>query len=94
MNVWKKIPEVLGSRYGRQAVVSIEAKPPGTHPDSPIVDAYTCVICTLADGHKRYFGTCDARIGSDPRMHIVINPRDEVLARWEESDNFYEEAPR
>jgi hypothetical protein len=69
----------------------IEALPPNQHDSSPIVNSMTCVVCYLANGDKRHFGIKDARIGPDLRMHMIINPRDEVLVNWEASDFFGKE---
>jgi hypothetical protein len=32
---------------------------------------------------SRWFGTSRAWIGSDLRMHVMVNPRDEVRAGWD-----------
>lgn len=78
------IPKVLMTRYGTSPVVRVETFPPGQHPaHTPIVANMIAVKATLADGHHRWFGTTKAWITSRLRMAILVNPRDEVLFKWE-----------
>lgn len=88
MALHKLVPQTLMSIRGESAVSRVEAFPPGKHPEGlPILKDLTAVIVTLANGTKRYYGFTSAMIGSDLRMHVGgINPRDEVLAKWEDCD--------
>lgn len=88
--MWKVIPNTLVCIVDREfvllPVVRILAHPPGNHPaGAPIVSTMTAVECRLSNGQSRWFGTESAMIGPDLRMHIIVNPRDEVLAGWEDS---------
>jgi hypothetical protein len=86
--IWKVIPDTLATLHGLFPVSRVEAIPPGQHLESPIKNELTCVICTLTNGDRRYYGTEAARIGSDLRMHLIVNPRNEVLMSWESSGDF------
>jgi len=59
------------------------AHPPNTHPHSPIKNDHTAVEAVTNCG-SRWFGTDRAWIGSDLRMHIMVNPRDEVRRKWQD----------
>jgi hypothetical protein len=85
-DVPRLIPKVLMTRYGKSPVVRVETFPPGQHPaGTPIVSNVIAVKATLADGHHRWFGTTKAWITSRLRMAILVNPRDEVLFKWEKA---------
>ena len=90
--MWKVIPEYLMNRkvfWYYFPVVQIKTYPPNNHPkESPLVKDMTCVRCILTNGDSRWFGTTEAKIGPDLRMHMVINPKDEVLSKWEDSEFF------
>ena len=64
----------------RVPVVRVEALPPGhkTCTDTRV----TCVVCTLADGRKRYFGCSRAYIDSTLRM-VIENGEPGVVKSWE-----------
>ena len=85
MDVWKKVPAQLRCCDGLFNVATIKAYPPGTHYHSPIKNNLFCVTCILSNGAIRHFGAANAKIGSDLRMHIVINS-DEERSRWEDSN--------
>ena len=87
MNTWKIVPTtMIDTTIGeRICVSSVEALEPGQHDNSPIRNELTCVVVTLRTGVVRYFGTSNAKIGPDLRMHMVINPRDYVRSKWEDS---------
>lgn len=46
------------------------------HPDLIAVEMVTA-------GGSRWCGTSQAWIGPDLRMHVLVNPRDEVRSAWE-----------
>jgi hypothetical protein len=94
MDNWKVVPQKLNHLNGMLSVQKVEALPPGQHDFSPIVNDVTCVVCHLTTKKKRYYGTKEAKIGPDLRMHMIINPKDEVLAKWENSEFFGERASR
>jgi hypothetical protein len=77
---------ILAGVGGRlEPVTRAVAHPPGSHAASPIVDDLTAVELVTAAG-SRWFGTSRAWIGSDLRMHVMVNPRDEVRAGWDAGD--------
>lgn len=88
----KKCPEVLLGRlpdggHAYQHVVRWETFPPNQHPNGSAIRADMILVrATLETGTHRYWGTDKAFIGSDLRMHMSVNPRDEVLSKWEDSD--------
>jgi len=87
--MWKIVPDKFNSMRGVSSVLNICAFPSGNHPDkSPIRKDMICVRVWLANGDTRWFGTECAKIGSDLRMHMIVNPRDEVLRAWKDSDDF------
>ena len=71
---------LAGGRY--QTVARAIAHPPNTH-TGPIRRNLVAVEVVTIDGSRRWFGTDRAWIGSDLRMHIMVNPRDEVRSSWE-----------
>lgn len=88
-NIWKVVPEKLHHHgFGILPIIKIEALPPYSHDHSPIINSLTCVVCHMSNDIKRYFGTKEAVIGPDLRMHILINPNNEMLRTWEDSDFF------
>lgn len=64
----------------RVPVVRVEALPPGHK--TCIDTRVTCVVCTLADGRKRYFGCSRAYIDSTLRM-VVENGEPGVVKSWD-----------
>jgi hypothetical protein len=75
-------PAEITCRGHLEPVTQAVAHPPGSHPSSPIGDDLSAVELVTARG-SRWFGTSRAWIGSGLRMHLMVNPRDEVRAGWD-----------
>lgn len=71
------------SGHGRYAdVIRAIAHPPRTH-SGPIKQEYTALELVTRYG-SRWYGFERCWIGPDLRMHVApINPRDEVVSKWE-----------
>lgn len=76
------VPETLICDSEYVPVWSIKVHPAGQHAASPIKNDHVAVECMTPNG-SRWFGTDRAWIGSDLRVHIMVNPRDEVRRGWE-----------
>ena len=65
-------------------VTGVQTHPPGTHPGSCIRADMTAVE-VKTPFQSRWFGTEKAYIDASLRMVMEINPRDEVLSKWEDA---------
>ena len=81
----KTITHDKDGKFYDAPVIRVVTHPPGTHPKSPIVNELTAVEM-VTPIRSRWHGTVKAWIGSDLRMHMLINPKDEVLRNWELPD--------
>jgi len=83
--IYKQIPEDILSRHSgkKEAVTNVVIHPPGTHSSSPIRNDMSAVEVYLADGSRRWYGTEKAWITSRLTIAMQINPKDEVLSKWE-----------
>lgn len=72
--------------FVRAPITGSVAYPPGWAPkQSPILPSLWTVEVRTTAG-SRWYGTEKAWIGSDLRMHMLVNPRDEVLRGWEDPE--------
>lgn len=80
------VPKVMLvlTRDGPQTrpVKTVDIIPAGPHRGIPIRDEYVAVKVTVDTGERRYFGFRRAWIGSDLKVHVYVNPRDEVRIGW------------
>lgn len=79
----KLVPEVIICDGAYVPVRKVIAHPPTTDRKAPIVAELTAVE-VITDRGSRWFGTTRAWIGADLRMHMLVNPRNEVLRGWED----------
>lgn len=88
--MYKYVPETIGINTDQgfipnAHVTRVVAHRPGQIPG--IADDFVPVeIFTNVSARPRIYGFKDAFIGSSLRMVVEINPRDEVLRRWEDAD--------
>ena len=75
---WRIVPE---------STLQTVLHPPG-HDIKPIGNEFYCLEYGYNhfSGGQRKQGVYDGFIGSDLRMHVLVNARDEVLATWESSE--------
>lgn len=98
---WRLLPEnlVFISRrkgetdgWGRSTVERVRILPPVLKADAekqghgPILASLYSVQATNKYGDTRYYGAQYAHIGPDLRVHLTINPRDEVMWAWDLPD--------
>jgi hypothetical protein len=75
-------PTEIMTLTGIRPLVRWIAHPPGTHPDSPIVNTMTALEGVTSQG-SRWFGCAHAYITSERRMVVIgTNDKDEVRMRW------------
>jgi hypothetical protein len=72
-----------GNTIPKDPVTTIKVHPPGTMPHIR-EDLYVVEVFTVHG--SRLFGTPEAKIGPDLRVHVLVNEGDEVKAGWEVSE--------
>jgi hypothetical protein len=77
------VPETVLVRGHYVPVVGIRVHPAGQHPSGCPLRAELLAVEVKTERGSRWYGTSHAWIGSDLRMHMLVNPRDEILRAWE-----------
>ena len=86
----KILPDtMLTVQGGREPVAKVIIHPDGRFPEQTPIrkDLGLCAIEVVSPtGHRRWYGSPRAWIGSDLRIHMVpVGDRDEVIRKWEDS---------
>jgi hypothetical protein len=79
------VPDVVVCDGEYVPVLRTVVHPAGRHIVSPVRSDLVGVELVTERG-SRWFGTSRAWIGADLRMHMLVNPADEVRAAWEKPE--------
>jgi hypothetical protein len=78
----KEVMVAHSGRPGTYPVTQYRVFPPGTHPNSGIINDMTALELVTVAG-SRWYGVSDAYINSQLRMVVIgTNRRDEVRMKW------------